>query len=182
MPSFQFSDEDLQSLLSFLFHGDPGEPVAPPKREAPRVERTVRYEEVDELFQDTCIHCHLEDSKGGIGNTGGGWGFTPRRLDISSYERLKRGALGDDGVRRSVLDPIGGQEPILLQRLRRRVHENARDHLPPLGVTPQRGAPASQTNEPLGMPLGLPALSPKEIALIEAWLRQGAPGPKHRGR
>jgi hypothetical protein len=110
-----------------------------------------------------CWHCHsaphLARGDGGPGNTGG-FGFAARGLDLSSYEGLASGSLGDDGQRRSVFAPLPNGTPRLLAHLLARASEE-RD---PNAVGAVRG-----------MPLGLPALPATDIQLIETWIAQGRP-------
>jgi hypothetical protein len=147
-----------------------GVPLGPmPSRSLPRrlppLARLVSYAEVSErVFRKTCRHCHSEPDfaigDGGPGNTGG-FGFRPRGLSLSDYDGIASGDLDDRGERRSIFAPASDQEPRLLSALLSRQREE-------IGHSP--GAAASR-----GMPLGLPALSPEEIQLVESWIVQGRP-------
>ena len=64
-------------------------------------------------------------------------------------------------------------------RLRQRHVENARDRVLP-GQDALEDRRASAPVGTAGMPLGLPALSSGEMALVEAWVKAGHPGPKKR--
>jgi hypothetical protein len=118
----------------------------------------VTWEEVDrEVFHEVCRHCHADPvpvgGDGGPGNTGG-FGFVGAGLDLSSYEALIRGGRHDPLAR------LPDGTPRLVAHLWAR-------HLEVAG----------RPSELLGMPLGLPPLPPDRIALVEAWIRQGARGP-----
>lgn len=180
MPKFELAPDELDALVTFLFHGDPGPAAETPRPEPPRKpERPPAWEEVNAaIFQDTCVHCHQHDRAGGAGNTGA-YGFAARRLDLSSYAGIRRGSLQPDGTRADILQPRAGGKPSLLwERLARRVDENRRDHVTAFGDSLKDLA--RKRDEPFrpGMPLGHPALSPEQLGLLEAWLSAGAPGPQ----
>jgi hypothetical protein len=134
----------------------------------PVLERRVAFEEVKaRVFRKTCWHCHSEPDlalgDGGPGNTGG-FGFKGRGLSFVDYTTISSGSVGDDGNRRSIFKPIaveGFSEPVprLLAHLLARQIEEAGGEVP--GIR--------------GMPLGLPALSPEDIQLVESWIAQGRP-------
>lgn len=141
-------------------------PPPPPPLPArlPPLEREVGWEELDRaLFHDTCWHCHSDPGyaigDGGPGNTGG-LGFEGRGLDLASYEALRSGSV-HEGRRRSVFREVtlanGETLPLVVATLRaRQLEEAGRD---PGGVR--------------GMPLGLPAVSPETLQLLETWIAQG---------
>lgn len=163
MPASGLPPAEVEALAAFVMTAPllPSPQAAPPPR-LPPLRRPVRWAEVEaQVFRQTCWHCHAEPDlargDGGPGNTGG-FGFPARRLDLSSYEGALSGALGPDGRRHSVLAPgPGGQPPSLLQSLLARQRE-------------EHGLPASGVR---GMPLGLPALSPRQVQLVESWIAQG---------
>ena len=80
--------------------------------------------------------------------------------DLASYEALRSGALFE-GRRRSVFREVtlpGGETlPLVVASLRARQLEEA-------------GLPSGDV---LGMPLGLPSVSPEVIQLLETWIAQG---------
>jgi cytochrome c2 len=127
------------------------------------LERLVRWDEVFErVFGKVCWHCHsTPDYARGDGGPGysGGFGFSARGLDLSSYEGIASGSIGDDGRRRSVFAPLADGTPRLVVHLRARVDAEARGESPAIR----------------GMPLGFPALSAQEIQLVETWVVQGRP-------
>lgn len=179
MPRFELSEDEVISLVDFIFHGDLGQP-APAAEPTPRIKLSAvpTWEEVNAaVFQDTCVHCHQEDSAGGAGNTGA-YGYRGRRLDLTSYAGLKRGSLQADGTRLDILTPReGGLPPLILERVQRRVEENARDKIEPFRDPLTDLALKREGRPKPGMPLGHPALTPEQRALLEAWVKGGAPGP-----
>ena len=179
MPALGLTEAEATALAAFLLHGDPGTPRPPPARAAAKAPKgRVTWTDVDErVFSRLCIHCHMDEAgnggDGGPGNSGG-FGYARRGLSFESYEALLEGALGPDGTRRSVLEKGAGGVPPLLARLRARIDENARDFVRP-GHAP--GPAVARAPDAPGMPMALPALSPDDLALVEAWLAQGHPGP-----
>jgi cytochrome c5 len=163
MPAPRVSREVAEHLAAFVLDAplDPVAPLAAPAR-LPLLERPVGWDEVAErVLHRTCWHCHAQPDfargDGGPGNTGG-FGFAPRRLDLSSYESVSGGYLGVDGRPRSLLSMGHGErEPVIVAVLLAR-HDEARG-----------GGGALR-----GMPLGLPPISPEEVQLVESWVAQGA--------
>ncbi len=176
MPSLGLSAPEAELLADFLLFGELG---AAPEQEKP-VEvtppKSVRYEDVEaRVFKRTCWHCHsnpdFADGDGGPGNTGG-FGFKGGGLSFATYEEVMNGSVGPDGRYRSIFRLGITGKPVLLEVLERRVHENRRDFVRPLEA-PELVAPSAT----LGMPLGLPAVEPDELALVEAWIAAGKPRP-----
>ena len=124
------------------------------------VDRPVRWDEVNEkIFHATCRHCHTEGGpalpgEGGAGNTGG-FGYDGAGLILSTYEGVKAGSTrrGTDVLARDA----EGVAP-LVRHLMARHDEHAGYH-----------------GEMIGMPLGLPAVAVEDIAILRAWIGQGAP-------
>jgi len=173
MPAPGIASVEARDLAAFILRT----PLRPPDRAVrasqaaaplprtvlPVLRRPVRFAEVTErVFQRTCRHCHsspdLALGDGGPGNTGG-FGFSPRGLDLSSYVGIASGALDDTGRRRSVFRRLDDGTPALIARLRARQAEEAGLFDP----------------EVRGMPLGFPALTPDELQLVESWVTQGRP-------
>jgi hypothetical protein len=123
------------------------------------------YEEVEErVFKRVCWHCHSNpDYANGNGGPGmsGGFGYPPRGLSFSTFEEVMTGSRDDRGERQSIFRKGESGEPVLLEVLRARSLEVA-------------GRPPSR----VGMPLGLPALTPEDFALVERWVKGGRPAPK----
>ena len=151
----------------------------------------MRFAEVSEaVLKKTCIHCHADDSRNlGVGGPGssGGFGYAGTGLVLTSYARVLAGSqraptrepdrerLLDDtfgvfappapprGEHKSVFRPVGSGPlqgvPLLVAQLRARQLEEAGEVVP--GV--------------VGMPLGLPAVTPGELQLVESWVAQGRP-------
>lgn len=163
MPKFDLTREQARDVAAYLLRGELRE-VAPkpiPKR-LPPLKRKVSFAEVKEkVFGQTCQHCHTDPDAalgdGGPGNTGG-FGFEPRGFDVSSYSAVASGVMVD-GERQSVFLPMAGGEPRLVASLLARQAEEAGQIDPNVR----------------GMPLGLPALSPEQIQLVESWIAQGRP-------
>lgn len=165
MPEFGLSARDARDLARFIL----GTPLAPPPprvvpERLPPLGRKVRFAEVArEVLHDTCWHCHAdppeEDPRGdgGPGSTGG-FGFMARGVSFASHASTLGGGLDDRGQRRSLTEPGPEGTPRLLLSLLARQAEEA-------------GRPIEGIR---GMPMGLPALSPEKIQLVETWLAQGA--------
>jgi len=163
MPALVRDPGEAADVVAFLFEA----PVTARASEAlpqrlPLLERPVSFDEVAErVLRRSCWHCHADESlaygDGGPGNTGG-FGFAPREVDVSSYEHLMAGGVDADGRRVSLFREVDG-EPLLLRVLIAR-HDEERGVVDP---------------DVRGMPLGLPALSPEQIQLVESWIAQGRP-------
>jgi cytochrome c2 len=181
MPVIGVRPDDARAMATFLWYADPGKPVVrkvPPL--PPALRRTVGFAEVQsEVLNKICIHCHMNESEGngegGPGNTGG-LGFKGRGLDLTSFEGVMRGSLDDSGKRRSLFDLEPDGHPLLLSRVLKRYEENLRDFVPyfeddlrPRARTPRDPKP--------GMPLGYPALTLEQLAILRTWIEQGHPGP-----
>ncbi len=166
MPATPMSAAEAEDLATFVLRA-PLRPAPPPPSAPlpvlPLLARAVRFAEVQSrVFERVCRHCHATPDfalgDGGPGNTGG-FGFPPRGLDLSSYEGIASGAFDDKGRRRSVFAANADGTPAMVARLRARRDEE-------IG----RADPALR-----GMPLGLPALSPEDLQLVESWIAQGRP-------
>ena len=164
MPSFTLSGDDARALAAFVWLVDVGPvPVAPTEDEAPAPASPPSWEQVSErIFKKLCWHCHSSKAfargDGGPGNTGG-FGFAARGLDLSSYEGVLSGAIGEDGRRRSIFAKDANGEPRLMRVLRLRKEEERGHHRDDLR----------------GMPLGFPSLSEADLALLQAWIDAGRP-------
>jgi hypothetical protein len=164
MPSHGLSAKEARNLATYLFETPLAEaaPKSPPPRLA-KLERRVTYAEVEEkVLSVTCRHCHADPDalmgEGGPGNTGG-FGFKPRHLDLASYQGISSGYLDEQGERVSVFAARADGTPRLIAALLARQAEEVGSPVP--GVR--------------GMPLGLPALTPEQIQLVESWVAQGRP-------
>ncbi len=181
MPRLGLTKPEAEALADFVLGADP-QPAAPPAPPASAAARDggVTYEEVEaRVFKRVCWHCHsnadFADGEGGPGNTGG-FGFPPLGLSFATYEEVMNGALGPDGEYRSIFRPGASGQPVLLEVLKKRHLENARDFVKP-GEDPRATLLAPKDDSVRGMPLGLPAMAAEDIALVEAWLRAGRPRP-----
>jgi cytochrome c2 len=178
MPTIPMTEQEVLDVAAYLVQ-TPLRPVAadPIPARLPILARTVSYEEVDaRIFHRTCRHCHSDPEQvigdGGPGY-GGGFGFRKRGLDLNSYAGVRSGSLDDDGKRRSLFTPVflGGTvgatasgtdgTPRIVAHLLARHAEIA-------------GAPIDGIR---GMPLGLPAVAPEDIQLLETWIAQGRKPP-----
>lgn len=176
MPALGVTTPEAELLADYLLFGELGAAVAPASPAAATPPSSVRYEDVEaRVFKRVCWHCHsnpdFADGDGGPGNTGG-FGFKGGGLSFATYEEVMNGSLGPDGRPRSIfrLGPSG--KPVLVEVLERRIVENRRDFVRPHEV-PQPLEPSPL----LGMPLGLPAIEPEDLALVEAWIAAGKPRP-----
>lgn len=169
MPIIPLTDDERADVLAAIFEA----PLGPlPRREPPArlpvLSRTVRFAEVQErVLGKTCIHCHADDSAqmgiGGPGNNGG-FGYAGTGLVLSSYVRAQAGSVSrETGKHQSIYRPVATGPlaglPLLVAQLRARQLEEAGELVE--GV--------------VGMPLGLPALTPEELQLVETWVAQGRP-------
>lgn len=184
MPALGLTGDEAGVLADYVLAAPLAAPVkAPPKAttKTPAKRRgPVRYEDVDaRVFRKVCWHCHsnadFADGDGGPGNTGG-FGFKGAGLSLASYEEVMNGSIGPDGEYRSIFRKGETGEPVLLEVLKRRVHENARDFVKPL-EDGRASTLEPADDSPRGMPLGLPAIEPDDIALVEAWIAAGKPRP-----
>ena len=164
MPTIPLSKREALDIATFIVSA----PLSPvplgvlPER-LPVLERRVSFEEVNRaIFHKTCWHCHSDpdfaDGDGGPGNTGG-FGFRGRGLSFATYSSIAAGLVDGDGERQSLFTPNLDGIPHLVAVLRARQAEEAGSPVPGLR----------------GMPLGLPALTPKELQLVESWIEQGRP-------
>jgi cytochrome c2 len=168
MPRLGLTRPEAEDVAAYLVEV----PLSPPPKKVvpgrlPVLERRVTFKEVQErVFHKVCWHCHSEPDlalgDGGPGNTGG-FGFAPRGLNLRDYASMAAGSLGPDGVRRSVFKPLtdgpmAGTPRLLAHMLARQVEEAG-----------------GEVEGIRGMPLGLPALSPEDIQLVESWMAQGRP-------
>jgi cytochrome c2 len=164
MPKLGLTEADAKNAAAYLLRTVLA-PVAPkpvPERR-PVLERKVTFEEVDrEVLQKTCRHCHtnpdIARGDGGPGMTGG-FGFIPRKLDFSTYESTNGGLLDQKGERMSVFATTKRGTPLLVAAVLARQREEAGQIDP----------------EARGMPLGLPALTPAQVQILESWVAQGRP-------
>ena len=165
MPTIAMSEQDALDTASWILKA----PLDPPPNRAipprlPVLARRVGYEEVSaRVFRKVCWHCHAEAEyalgDGGPGNTGG-FGFKGRGISFTDDISVASGGRDRSGQRRSLFKPLPeGDMPWLVASLRARQLEEAGKTLP--GI--------------LGMPLGLPALSDRDIQLVESWIAQGRP-------
>jgi cytochrome c2 len=164
MPSLALAANDARDLAAFLSFGalerTPAPAVSP---RLPVLSRRVGFDEVNErVFAVTCRHCHTNpDSAGGDGGPGntGGFGFKPRRIDLSSYQGIQSGGVTHEGERESLFAPTKEGLPRLVAAL----------------VARQREDVGQLSDDVRGMPLGLPPLTAEQIQLVESWVEQGRP-------
>lgn len=164
MPSHSLTRQEATDIAAYVTRvalEAPSRPALP--THLPLLARPVTYREVEaRVLGVTCRHCHgdpdVAGGDGGPGNTGG-FGFPPRGLDLSTYRSAAAGVIRDDGQRHSLFERTVDGTPILVAALRARESEEAGQSVP--GIR--------------GMPLGLPAVSPEDVALVETWIAQGRP-------
>lgn len=163
MPSFELSETQRINLAAFIHHLPLiNEAKNEPKQRLPLLKRRVSFEEVSaRVLKKVCWHCHSTPDyargDGGPGNSGG-FGYKSKGLDLSSYEGIAAGSIGDQGERRSIFTPLDGGTPRLVAVLLARGEEE-------LG----------KNGTLIGMPLGLPSLTSEDIQLVESWVAQGRP-------
>lgn len=158
------SESEAQQIAGYILNA----PLAPqifrpvPAR-LPVLTRKVSFGEVyDRVLAKTCRHCHSDPDvalgDGGPGNTGG-FGFAPRRLNLSTYSGVAAGLLDETEERVSVFSKQPDGTPLLVAALLARQAEEA-------------GQPYADLR---GMPLGLPSVPPEDIQLVDTWIAQGRP-------
>jgi mono/diheme cytochrome c family protein len=173
MPKIALSHEEARDLAAYVLevHLDDA-PRRPKPARLPALERKVTFAEVDaKVFHRTCWHCHSEPDyaigDGGPGNSGG-FGFKPRRLNLSDYAGIAAGYVDDAGERQSIfaLEPTGSSDgtrgekaPRIVRALLARYDEES----------------GAETGSVRGMPLGYDPLSPEDIQLVDTWVAQGRP-------
>ena len=166
MPRTPLRPADALAIRDFLFLGDPGAPARPPRvvtaDDLAPLARPVRFAEVRRIFGRSCIHCHAHTTGDQASAV---FGFARSALDLSSYEGVSAGVVLPDGTRRSVVaDDASGTAPLVARLLARHV-EAAHEAAP---------ARAALSTAPVGMPLGLPALSADDLRIVATWIAQGA--------
>ena len=157
MPNFGLTRDEALVVRDYLYLAplEAPEAVARSRKIKPTKE-PVTYAQVEErVFGRICVHCHMNpetnQGRAGPGNAGGfGWPAT--------------------GIQLETRDGIAAVADRIPDALLRRVDEQHRDvvpagHLPPTVDRPERP----------GMPLGLPALSDEDIAMVLGWIEQGMP-------
>jgi cytochrome c2 len=163
MPVIPLTEIEAKSVAAYVLRV----PLKPVDRPALPVrlgvlDRKVTYDEVaTRVFRKTCWHCHgepdFERGDGGPGNSGG-FGFKGRGLNLSEYASTFAGYLDDTGKRTSVFVPGKDGVPFIVEAMLARQSEERGDE------------PALR-----GMPLGLPALPPADVQLVDTWIAQGRP-------
>lgn len=163
MPKLMLEPDEARDVAAYILT-TPLEPLtkAKPIAMPEPLERKVSYTEVAEkLFDKTCRHCHgnpdVALGDGGPGNTGG-FGYQPRGLELTSYERVNAGYLQGE-ERHSVFEKMPDGTPRLVASLLARHDEVA--GLRREGVR--------------GMPLALPPVPMEDIQLLVTWIAQGRP-------
>ncbi len=179
MPRLGLTQAEAETLRDWLFHADPElqpqPPPAPPQL-PPAVARPVGWAEVKErVLGKVCVHCHMNDHENDTGpGNGGGLGYPGLGLSFRTYERAVFGARDKQGTRHSVFEILPGETlPRILASMLQRRAEHQRDNLPPGRDWERPPFPPG----PLGMPMGLPAMTDEELGLLRAWIEQGCPGP-----
>jgi len=168
MPKIPMTAQEILDVAAFVVQTPLGIVAAEPVHARLAVlDREVTYAEVDtRIFHKTCRHCHSDPEQvigdGGPGYSGG-FGFPKRALDLNSHEGIRSGSLDDGGKRHSLFEAMQDGTPRIVAHLLARQSEVV--GTPIVGVR--------------GMPLGLPALPPEDIQLLETWIAQGRkPGTK----
>ena len=169
--------EEAVVIRDWLWHADPQLIPRNGVQPTPRVlDRDVPYEEMKEAtVGKVCVHCHMNDFEKdpGPGNLGG-LGYEGVGLSMRTYDQLVRGAIDPTGARYSVLEPLpGSRYSPLVESMLLRHEEAVRDQVPSGKDLEHPPFPSDR----MGMPLGLPAMTPDEIDLLHTWIAQGCLGP-----
>lgn len=178
MPTLPLTTDEADALVAYLLYAPLDKAKATPTPVPPRLPvlgRRVSWDEVSEkVFKKVCWHCHstpeLALGDGGPGNTGG-FGFPGRGLNVAGYSDIMAGSLDDKGERRSVflpIDPSAKNDP-------KSDAKNATPRLVAHLLARQSEVAGKPVPGILGMPLGLPPMSPEQIQLVESWIAQGRP-------
>lgn len=169
MPDLKRPDDEARLLAEWVYFGDLEGPAPLSERVPPPYDAKApvpTYQEVEaRVFKAVCWHCHSNpDFANGMGGPGmtGGMGYPARGLSFASFEEVMSGSLDDSGHRQSIFRKGATGEPVLLEVLRARYHEEA-----------TRAGPGA----PTGMPLGLPAINTDDFSLVERWVKGGRPPP-----
>jgi cytochrome c2 len=163
MPKVELSAEEARDIAAYLLTTPLDLPPPTPFVRLPLLERRVTFEEIDRrILGKTCRHCHgnpdVAKGDGGPGNSGG-FGFAPKRLEMTSYATISAGYVDAAGERHSVFEKLSDGTPRIVAALLARHEESA-------------GAPRREVR---GMPLALPPLSAEDIQLMDSWVAQGRP-------
>jgi hypothetical protein len=164
MPSHGFTRDEATDVAAYIVRTELAEPVS--AEELPRLPvlaRAVSYREVEtRVLSVTCRHCHGDpDVAGGDGRPGntGGFGFAPRRRDLSTYRSAGSGYLGDDHQRHSIFEKTKTGTPLLVAALDARGREE--------GGHPVAGVRGDAAGAPRGVA--------RRRAVVETWIAQGRP-------
>lgn len=162
MPTLPLSAADALAVRDYVLLAEPGGVVAT-ARTGPRFAASEgaavaapRWEDVEvRVFSRVCVHCHMDpaqnEGRAGPGNEGG-FGWPATGIELQRYESV-----------------VAARDRVLAA-LDRKERETARDAVGPGQVPAATGRP-----ERPGMPLGLPALDPRDVAMVRAWYAAGAP-------
>ncbi len=163
MPSMGLAGDEARSIAAYILQ-TPLAPLETPPAPArlAALDRKVTYDEVaTRVFRKTCWHCHgepdFERGDGGPGNSGG-FGFKGRGLNLSDYPATFAGYIDDTGQRTSVFTPTPDGTPLVVSAMLARQKEEG-----------------GEDGALRGMPLGLPALPPEDVQLVDTWIAQGRP-------
>lgn len=168
MPKLGLTEDEAKAIAAYLVTAPlAARALAPLPERLPLLSRRVTYDEVaTRVFRKTCWHCHgepdFERGDGGPGNSGG-FGFAGRLLNLSDYTSTFSGFLVDPARstrRTSIFAPANGEggAPYVVAVMIARQEEEA-----------GRERPGALR----GMPLGLPALPPEDVQLVETWIAGG---------
>jgi cytochrome c1 len=180
MPRMGLTEPEAKNIAAYILRTPlaPAEPKVIPLR-LPVLDRKVTYDEVaTRVLRKTCWHCHgepdFERGDGGPGNSGG-FGFRARGLDLSDYAATFAGMLDDTGRRVSVFAPLKGALDVV--GVKGNAAAPTEDRTPVLvaAMLARQREEAGEETAIRGMPLGLPALPPEDIQLVETWIAQGRP-------
>jgi hypothetical protein len=181
MPSLVASREEAEALRDFILYADPQlspVPALPDEPPPAILDRTVTYEEMKaRTLGKVCVHCHMNDYERdpGPGNRGG-LGYAGVRLKMRTYEALVSGAVDAKGQAYSVLVARPGEKvPPVIAAMLRRKREALRDQIAPHA---DHALPDYPPNEPVGMPMALPAMTDEETSILATWIAQGCVGPR----
>lgn len=157
MLAVPMTEDELIVLRDYVMLAPTRSEAAPSRSAA--IEPTtepVTWDQVEaQVFGKICVHCHMDPAqnqgRAGPGNAGG-FGWAETGIELQTYEGVV-----------AVADKIP-------DALLRRVAEGHRDDVG-VGLHPA----AVERPERPGMPLGLPPLPDRDLALVLGWIEQGMP-------
>lgn len=156
MPALSIPQADILALRDYVVMAEPYPTRVTYRAGAfPGPAKPTWTDVESRVFGKICVHCHMDpaqnEGRAGPGNAGG-FGWPGTGIELQTYEGVVK------------------EKTRVLAALERRYAEEGRDHVRP-GQAPST---APRPAKP-GMPMGQPALSAADFAMIKAWYAAGSP-------